>query len=168
MSTPPPRPSFIIHQDDVPEEVWSYPGSDEQLCPGRPIGRVAGLVKSGVHVERLPPGTRTSWPHAEADAEEWAYVLDGTPSVWIDGVVHALRVGDFVALPSGTGVCHTFLNDSDHDARILVGGERSQAEHRIFYPVHQGRRAQVGEAGWWPLDEQWVAAGPHDGLPRRR
>jgi uncharacterized cupin superfamily protein len=161
-----PRPSYIVHTDDVAEETWSYPGSDEKLCPGRPIGRIAGLLKTGVHVERLLPGTRTSWPHAEADEEEWAYVISGTPSVWLDGVVHALRAGDFVALPAGTGICHTFLNDSDVDAVVLVGGERSQPEHKIFYPLHPERKDVVGEARWWPVS--WEQKGEHDGRPRRR
>lgn len=161
----PVRPPFIVHATDVDEEVWSYPGSDEKLCPGRPIGRAAGLVRTGVHLERITPGTRTSWPHAEADTEEWAYVVSGTPSVWIDGVIHPLRAGDFVALPSQTGICHTFLNDSDVDAVVLVGGERSQPTDRIFYPLHPERRAAVGEARWWPCE--WVAQGDHDGRPRR-
>jgi uncharacterized cupin superfamily protein len=164
----PPRPSFIVRAEDVPEQTFSYPGSDEVLCPGRPLGRAAGLVRTGVHLERLVPGSRTSWPHAEEDEEEWAYVLSGAPSVWIDGVVHPLSPGDFVALPAGTGVCHVFLNDSDEDATILVGGEASKPHNRIFYPLDRGRRAQVGEARWWPLDEQWQPRGPHDGTPRRR
>jgi uncharacterized cupin superfamily protein len=162
----PPRPAFIVNADDVKERRGAYPGSAEKLSPGRALGRAAGLVKTGVHLERIVPGSRTSWPHAEHDEEEWAYVISGAPSVWIDGVVHALRAGDFVALPAGTGICHTFLNDSDVDAVVLVGGERSQPGHKIFYPLHPERRAQVGEARWWPVP--WEAQGPHDGRPRPR
>lgn len=162
-----PRPPFIVHETQVEETTFSYPGSTEVLCPARAIGKAAGLVRTGIHIERLLPGTRTSFPHAEEDEEEWAYVLSGAPSVWIDGVVHALVPGDLVALPAGTGVCHVFLNDSATEARILVGGEKSRPTNRIFYPLNPERRAQVGER-WWPLEATWRAAGDHDGKPRGR
>jgi uncharacterized cupin superfamily protein len=119
----------------------------------------------GVHVERILPGTRTSFPHAEEDEEEWAYVIEGTPSVWIDGALHELRAGDFVALPAGTGICHTFLNDSEREAKVLVGGESAKAKNRIFYPLNPERRAQVG-ASWWPLESEWRPVGQHPGTPR--
>jgi uncharacterized cupin superfamily protein len=146
--------------------VFAYPGSSEEHCPSRAIGRAAGLVRTGIHLERIVPGSRTSYPHAEEDEEEWAYVVAGHPSVWLDGVLYPLAAGDLVALPCGTGVCHVFLNDSDVDALVLVGGERSKPTNRIFYPLNPERRADVG-ARWWPLDETWRAAGTHDAMPRR-
>ena len=65
------RPPFIVSTRDVAEDAGTgYPGSDERLSFGRPIGRAAGLERIGLHVERLPPGHRTSWPHAEEKEEE--------------------------------------------------------------------------------------------------
>jgi uncharacterized cupin superfamily protein len=161
------RPACIVHESAVPETTFSYPGSPEVHCPSRALGRAAGLVRTGIHMERILPGTRTSFPHAEEDEEEWAYVVEGHPSVWLDGVLHALSPGDLVALPCGTGVCHTFLNDTDVDARVLVGGERAKPNNRIFYPLNPERKPQVGER-WWPLEEAWRAQGAHDGRPRPR
>ena len=167
-STPVPtpvRPSFIIHERDVEETTFSYPDSPEVHSPSRALGEAAGLKRTGIHVERILPGTRTSFPHAEEDEEEWAYVIEGTPSVWIDGVLHPLRPGDFVGFPAGTGICHVFLNDSATEARVLIGGEKSKPTNRIFYPCNTERRAQMEPQRWWPLDSTWAAAGPHNGKP---
>jgi uncharacterized cupin superfamily protein len=161
---PPPRPAFIVSTDAVPEEPGQYPGSDEVLAHGRPIGRAAGLQRIGLHVERLSPGHRLSYPHAEADEEEFVFVLDGAVDAWLDGHLHPMRSGDLAAFPAGTGTCHTFINNGDEPALLLVGGEASKPSNRIYYPLNPERRAQVGEASWWadvPLGEQ----GGHDGLP---
>jgi uncharacterized cupin superfamily protein len=161
------RPSFIVSVADVPEEDGAYPDSDERLSFGRPIGRVAGLQKIGVHYERVPPGRRTSYPHAEADEEEFVFVISGSIDAWIDGHLHPLVAGDFAAFPAGTGVSHVFINNSSEDAVLLVGGERSKPGHRIFYPLNPERRAQMGEERWWH-DVPRRELGPHDGRPRRR
>lgn len=162
------RPPFIISTTDVPEEAGQYPGSDELLSYGRPIGRAAGLERIGLHVERLEPGQRTSYPHAEEREEEFVYVLQGEVLAWIDGHTYPMRAGDLAAFPAGTGVCHTFLNDSDADAVLLVGGERTKPDNRIFYPLNPERRGTMKmPEKWWddiPLREQ----GPHDGKPRKR
>ena len=70
------RPSFIISHADVPEATHTYPGSDEPMAPGRAIGKAAGLRRIGLHYMRVPPGSRTSWPHAESDEEEFVFVLE--------------------------------------------------------------------------------------------
>jgi uncharacterized cupin superfamily protein len=44
--------------------------------------------------------------------------------VWIDGQLHRLGPGDAVGLPAGTGICHTMLNNSAEEVRLLVVGER--------------------------------------------
>ncbi len=163
----PGRPPFIVSSADVPEQVHRYPHSDEDMAPSRPIGRAAGLRQVGIHLVRVTPGSRTSFPHAESAEEEFVYVIEGELDAWIDGHLHRLRAGDFVALPSGTGVCHTFLNDGDRDALLLSGGEADKPEGRIYYPLHPGRRDDMPAARWWD-DVPRRPQGPHDGRPRRR
>ncbi len=46
-----------------------------------------------------PPGRRTSYPHAESDEEEFIYVLEGYPEVWINGYLWKLEPGDSVVFP---------------------------------------------------------------------
>jgi len=161
------RPPFIISSADVPERIHHYPRSTEGMAPSRPIGRTAGLMRVGLHLVRMPPGTRTSWPHAESAEEEFAYVLDGEVDAWIDGELHRMRAGDLAAFPSGTGICHTFLNDGDREALLLVGGEADKAENRIHYPLHPGSREDLPWSRWWD-DAPRRPLGPHDGTPRPR
>lgn len=117
----------------------------------------------GVHHERLPPGRRLSWPHAEADEEEFVYVIEGTPDVWIDGHLTRLKPGDAVGFPAGTGIAHTVLNNSESDVRILVVGEASRERSRIDYPLHPKRNLELGERHWKDRPERKL--GPHNGLP---
>ena len=162
MSTP--RPPFLVSTLDVPEKPGSYPNSDERTGFSRPIGRAAGLVRIGLHVERLPPGQRVSWPHAEEKEEEFVFVLEGEVDAWIDGALHRMKAGDLAAFPAGTGICHTFLNNGTAEARLLVGGEASKSDNRIFYPQTPGRRADMPWSHWWD-DIPLRAQRPHDGKP---
>jgi uncharacterized cupin superfamily protein len=143
------RPSFIVSPDDVPETTHRYPDSTESMAPSRALGVAAGLVKIGLHLQRLPPGTRTSFPHAESAEEEFVYVLSGEVDVWVDGVLHRVRAGELVGFPSGTGISHTVLNDGPHEATLLVGGERTKPENRIVYPLNPERRPQLSPGEWW-------------------
>lgn len=161
------RPPFIISSRDVPERAHKYPGSDEAMAASRAIGAAAGLKQIGLHLVRILPGERTSYPHAESGEEEFCYVIEGEVGIWTDGVVHVARAGDLVAWPAGTGICHTVINDSDAPALLLAGGETDRAGARIYYPLNPERRAQVRPGVWW---DDWPARemGPHDGKPRRR
>jgi len=158
------RPNFIAHWKTLegPDEDC-YPGDAELMGIGAPLGRALGLTRIGVHHVRLLPGRRTSYPHAESAEEEFAYVLEGRPDVWIDGVLHGLEPGDMVAFPAGTGICHTFLNNTAEEVRLLVGGERPKPDNRIHYPlnpVHEATR----EDRW--LDVPPRTLGGHDGKAR--
>jgi uncharacterized protein YhfF/uncharacterized cupin superfamily protein len=162
-----PRPPFLVDPLSVPETDTPYPESDERLSCGRPIGRAAGLQRIGLHVERVPPGRRTSYPHAESDEEEFVYVLDGEIDAWIDGALYRMKKGDLAGFPAGTGICHAFLNNGAVDALLLVGGERTKPTNRYFYPVNPERRPHVPAADWWddiPLGPQ----GDHDGRAGNR
>jgi len=164
------RPPFILSANSVPEQPHRYPDSDENTGYHRAIGQFAGLQKIGLNFVRLPPGERSSWPHAEEKEEEFVYVLEGEIDAWIDGVIYPMRPGDLAALPAGTGISHCFLNNSERDALLLVGGEASRRDNRICYPMHPQRRAQLPWIEWWD-DIPKRRFGTHDGMPdalRRR
>jgi len=162
-----PRPPCIVSAADVPEKAHRYAGSEEEMAPARAIGRAAGLLALGIHLVRVPPGRRTSFPHAESAEEEFVYVVEGEVDAWIDGELHRMKAGDLAAFPAGTGVCHTFLNDGDRDALLLAGGEADKATNRITYPLDPDRRAHRRWSEWWD-DAPRRPLGPHDGRPRRR
>jgi uncharacterized cupin superfamily protein len=164
MTNPTKRPPFIIAAESCPDKGHSYPNSDECTGNERSIGRAAGLLKIGVNLKRLLPGQRSSWPHAEEKEEELVFVLEGEVDAWIDGDLHAMRPGDFADFPAGTGICHCFINNSEHDALLLVGGEASKAENRIYYPLHPQRRNDLPKSEWWE-DVPRHRLGPHDGMP---
>lgn len=157
------RPPFIRHYTDLPAQRDTYPGDGERMSEGTPLSRPLGLTRMGIHHERLPPGSRTSWPHAEEKEEEFCFVLEGTPDVWIDGELHRLRPGDAVAFVPGTGIAHTLINNTEEDVRILVVGERL-ADSRIFYPFRPEGYEGMSPAKRW-TDVPARERGPHDGLP---
>ena len=161
-----PRPPFIVSAADLPERRHVYPQSDEPMGPTRRLGAAAGLVRLGVNLQRLPPGSRSSWPHAESDEEEFAYVIEGEVDAWIDGHLHRMTGGDLAAFPAGTGICHCFINNGERDALLLVGGEAAKAHNRIVYPVNPSRRADLAPSEWWD-DAPAQPLGGHDGLPDR-
>jgi uncharacterized cupin superfamily protein len=162
----PPRPDFIAHWSEIEGADDShYPGDEELMAIGAPLARRLGLTRIGIHHERLLPGRRTSYPHAESAEEEFVFVLEGRPDAWIDGELHPLKPGDAVAFPAGTGVCHTFLNNTAEEVRLLVIGERSKPENRVHYPLNQAHE-QTREDRW--TDAPARPLGPHDGKAKVR
>ncbi len=160
----PTRPSFIVSTADVPERTHVYPQSAEPMGPSRRVGKAAGLQRIGINVQTLPPGCRSSWPHAEEDEEEFVFVLRGQVDCWIDGDIHPMVEGDLAAFPAGTGICHTFINNSASDVVLLVGGDAARPASRIFYPLNPSRKADMPASAWWD-DVPQRPQGDHDGLP---
>ena len=160
---PTDRPSCIAHWTEIEKpDTAHYSGDDELLAVGAAFGKNFGLNRLGIHHERLPPGRRTSYPHAESTEEEFVYVIEGTPDVWLDGTLHRLRPGDGVGFPAGTGICHSFLNNTEAEVHLLVVGETPKPENRIYYPRNPERKPL--RTDWWD-DVPAHPMGEHDGLP---
>ena len=158
------RPDFIRHYSDIQKPDNShYQGDDELMSIGAPFAKHFGLTRLGIHHETLLPGRRTSYPHAESHEQEFIYVIEGHPDVWIDGVLHPLKPGDGVGFPAGTGISHAFLNNTDRDVRLLVVGEVSKPENMCFYPLNPGREAH-GTPNWPDVPKREL--GSHDGKAR--
>lgn len=158
------RPPFIRSTSDVPEHTHVYPQSSEPMGPVRRLGKEAGPQRIGINIQRLPPGCRSSWPHAEENEEEFVYVIEGDVDAWVDGHIHRMRPGDLAAFPAGTGVSHCFINNTDREVVLLVGGEAPKRGSRIFYPLNPSRRSDMDPSNWWD-DVPSHELGPHDGLP---
>lgn len=159
------RPACIRNYLEIQESgAGHYPGSDELLSIGSPFSKPLGLTKLGIHHELLPPGRRTSYPHAESLEEEFIYVIEGEPDVWIDGELFRLAPGDGVGFPAGTGIAHTFLNNTDNPVRLLVVGEANKPDNRVLYPRNPEMRPVRRD--WWD-DAPERALGGHDGKPRK-
>lgn len=157
------RPSFIVSSGDLPERSHVYPQSAERMGPTRWAGKAAGLIRIGINLQRLPPGTRSSWPHAEETEEEFVYVIEGEVDAWIDGNLHRMIAGDLAAFPAGTGISHCFINNTDREALLLVGGEAAKSDNRIVYPLNPSRRVDLPVSSWWD-DAPARRLGSHDGL----
>jgi uncharacterized cupin superfamily protein len=160
-----PRPPFVKAVAELPSNAdRGYAGSDEVLSIATHLGRPLGLTRLGVRIERVPPGRRTSWPHAHSHEEELLYVLEGEPDVWVNGQVHRLKPGDVVGFPAGTGVAHTLINNGRADVRVLVVGENRPTEDKLIYPLHPAHQTSLPAAERWN-DAPKQELGPHDGLP---
>lgn len=160
------KPPFFVSAATIEEKPGRYPGTDEVFSLVRSIGRAAGLTKIDLRLLRVLPGQRTSLPHAEEKEEEFVYLLSGTVDAWINGVLHAMQPHDLVAFPAGTGICHTFLNNSDQEALLLVGGE-SQPGNRVVYPLNPETKTYMRPGKWWE-DASFVPQGDHDALPNAK
>ena len=156
----------IVHFSDIENPVpWQYPQHDEPMGHGAAFGHHFRLQRLGIHHQRLLPGRRSSFPHAESAEDEFVYVIAGTPDVWLDGVLHRLGPGDGVGFPAGTGLCHSFINNTDGEVQLLVVGDRDNPDNRILYPANPDRQAL--RADWWH-DAPARDRGPHDGLSEQR
>ncbi|MGA7777201.1 MAG: cupin domain-containing protein [Paraburkholderia sp.] len=159
------RPEFIRHWTELEDEDNAhYKNSTELLGIGAPLAQKLGLQRIGIHHLRLPPGRRSSYPHAESAEEEFVFVIEGTPDVWIDGHLYRLAPGDSVSFPAGTGICHTFMNNTDQEVRMMVIGETAKPENRIRYPMNEAHEATRPDR--W-LDWPARPLGLHNGEPKR-
>jgi uncharacterized cupin superfamily protein len=160
------RHPAIIHWSGLESPLaWQYDAHDEPMGLNAAFGAHFGLCRIGIHHQRLLPGRRTSFPHAESTEDEFVYVISGTPDVWLDGHLHRLQPGDGVGFPAGTGLAHSFLNNSPAEVCLLVIGDRTREDNRIVYPVNPDRR-QMRE-DWWD-DAPARQDGLHDGLTDMR
>lgn len=159
------RPPFIRHFRAIRnDDNVRFHDTDELRSIDSPFSRALGLIRLRIHHELLPPGRRTSLPHAESAEEEFVYAIEGIPDVWIDGELFRLAPGDGVGFPAGTGIAHSFLNNTDQPVRLLVVGEASKPENRIVYPVDPERCA-TREDSW--DDPPARPLGSHDGRYRQ-
>lgn len=92
------------------------------------IGRPGGLTQFGAHIERLPPGSKSSPEHAHAGEDEMVLMLEGTVTLIENGTPMPLHAGEAACWPAGCGITHCLENRGETPAVYLVVGTRAQRD----------------------------------------
>ena len=97
--------------------------------PADPAGFRSGMARfshdldakdTGATLYELPPGEAVCPYHYEYGEEEWALVVEGTPSVRTPEGTEQLAPHDLVFFPKGPEGAHQIRNDTDAPARVLM------------------------------------------------
>jgi uncharacterized cupin superfamily protein len=97
-----------------PQDPAGFRSGAAELGPG------LGAKDSAANLYELPPGEALCPYHYEYGQEEWALVVEGTPSVRTPAGTEKLEVNDLVFFPPGPEGAHQLRNDGDTVARVLM------------------------------------------------
>jgi uncharacterized cupin superfamily protein len=120
------------------------------------------LKRVGVHYFKVPSGYRTSQPHAESLEEEFVFVINGEIDLWFNGKIKKMKKGDCIGFPAGTGVGHTFINNSPEDVEIFVAGDRTKADNQYHFHLNPDMKDVCGIKWWDDIPPQIL--GGHEGI----
>jgi uncharacterized cupin superfamily protein len=84
------------------------------------FGRGLGAEDSGATLYELEPGEAVCPYHYEYGEEEWALVIEGSPSVRTPEGTEEVAPLDLLFFPKGPEGAHQIRNDADTPARILM------------------------------------------------
>jgi uncharacterized cupin superfamily protein len=113
MPAPSPRPATIVRAADVEPTRWEH---GDSVCARRELGVAAGAQRTDLRCFELPDGKIGPPPHCHSGCEELFAVLAGS-GAYLDQAAgaagwqpreHALKQGDVVSVPAGTGIAHAF------------------------------------------------------------
>lgn len=126
-----------------------YPEPFASRMAGRtkqPLGDLFGLQNFGVNRTVLAPGALSSVAHAHTRQDEFIYVLEGHPTLVLDGVPQRLEPGMCAGFRAGTGIAHQLRNDTDVPVVYLEIGDRTAGDEG-HYPFDDLQATRV-DAGW--------------------
>lgn len=155
---------YILRALDCPiDPPWHYAGSEETFGVGRRLSTPLKLTKLGVWLEILPPGKRSSFPHAHSHEEEIAIILEGSPHLWRQGQIVSLHPRDAAGFEPGTGIAHCLINNDVHPVIYLMIGEAQEIPNeKIHYPLNPVRNMECYRAGhhWYEATRLPVGFAP--------
>ena len=101
----------------------------------RPLGDAFGLTNFGVNLTTLPPGAVSALHHTHSRQDEFIYVLDGRPTLYLDDETLTLTLtpGAVFGFPAG-GPAHHLRNETDTDCTIFEIGDRRPGDE-LDYPA---------------------------------
>ena len=130
------RPSWLVRADEAPTGENEYEPGGETFGLSTRLGEHSGLRRIGVNVDLVRPGERSTKYHWHHEEEECFLILSGNGLLMVGDERFRVGPGDFFAKREGPERPHQFVNDGEHDLRILTIGE------------HRGDKAEYPSAPW--------------------
>lgn len=122
-----PVKRFLLAKDRqwITEDVYIHPvlGLSLGVYHHAILGDAGGLSQFGVHLERLPVGSQSSFRHWHETEDELVLVLSGNPTL-VENTHHVLQPGDMACWPAGVPIGHCLQNHSGAEAVYLTIGTR--------------------------------------------
>lgn len=127
----------------------NYPEPFASLMKGRtkrPLGDLFGLTHFGVNLLQIAPGSASALHHAHSRQDEFIYVLEGRPTLFLGE--HALDMGPgmVAGFPAG-GEPHHLENTTDQPCVILEVGCRTPGDS-VQYPADDIQAAADDNGQW--------------------
>lgn len=131
----------IIHIAIVASEVpprsqrSSYPEPFASMMNGRekrPLGKIFGLSNFAVNLTTLEPGSISALRHAHVRQEEFAYVLEGYPTLVTDAGCVQLGPGMCAGFMAGTGNAHQLRNQTEAPVVYLEIGDNTPDDQATY------------------------------------
>ncbi|MFC3219750.1 cupin domain-containing protein [Tianweitania populi] len=127
----------IIAADAAPRiKPSNYPEPFASMMDGRikrPLGDLFGLKNFGVNLTRLTPGAVSALHHRHSRQDEFVYILEGEPTIYLGEKSERLTAGMCIGFPAA-GEAHHLKNDTAFDVVILEIGDRSSGDE-VSYPT---------------------------------
>jgi uncharacterized cupin superfamily protein len=146
-STQPPL--AILATDVAPRtKASSYPEPFASMMEGRikrPLGDIFGLKNFGVNLTVLKPGAVSALHHVHSRQDEFVYVIEGEPTLFLGETRQRLSAGHVVGFPAN-GAAHHLQNETAIDVVILEIGDRSPGDQGS-YPTDD-LKALMTPNGW--------------------
>jgi uncharacterized cupin superfamily protein len=152
---------FFIKTTDIAVAYFDHEAKIGGL--GSNFSKHFGLQRVGVHHFVIPAGFRTSRPHAESLEDEFVFVIKGEIDLWFNGRIKKMIAGDSIGFLPGTGIGHTFINNSSSDVELFVAGDRTKKENQYRFHLDPEFKVKCGDKWWESMPVQDL--GGHNGLP---
>jgi len=124
-----PRPEWIVHRDDVPEDVVERGGRSYR---SRRLGVAVGARTSGLRHVLIAPGAHGVPRHCHSAEEELFVILAGAGTVRVGDEEAPVRAGHVLSRPAGTTLAHAFRAGPE-GLEYLAYGQR-QTNDIVAYP----------------------------------
>lgn len=127
----------VIFASEAPPRTKpsNYPAEFAQRMTNRlkrPLSDMFGLTNLGVNLTTLGPGAVSSLHHRHSEQDEFIFVLQGKPTLFVDNEDFELRPGMCAGFRA-KGPAHHLENRTSDDVVILEMGDRAPGDS-VFYP----------------------------------
>ncbi len=129
-----PRPAIVAADAPPRIKASSYPEPFASMMEGRikrPLGDLFGLKNFGVNLTVLQPGAASALHHVHSRQDEFVYVIEGKPTLFLGETRQQLSPGHVVGFPAN-GAAHHLKNETASVVVILEIGDRSPGDQGSY------------------------------------